>query len=116
MYFILQKLLTYLKINKPKRFNKSVTSVFVDVQFLCKYLRAAITPNKDIWDSLAIDVTIDSLHEDFDVVIAGLLGQGGDKAIDKIQQILALVKAKFINKQAVELIADLAYMSQDNPP
>lgn len=105
VYSILQELLTYPKINKPKGFNKSVTSVFVDVQFLCKRLRAAITPNKDIWDSIAIVVAIDSLRKDFDLVTAGLLGQGGDKAINKIQQILALAEAKFISKRAVGVIA-----------
>ena len=48
VYSILQELLTYPKINKPKGFEKSVTSFFSEVRFLCNCLRAAITPNKDI--------------------------------------------------------------------
>ena len=74
VYSILQELLTYPKINKPKSFEKFVTSVFSEIQFLCNCLRAAITPNIDIWDSIAIIVVFDSLHEDFDLITSGLLG------------------------------------------
>lgn len=49
-----------LKINKPKRFDKSVTNIFDNIQFLYKYLLIAITPNKNIWDSITIIVPIDS--------------------------------------------------------
>ena len=113
---ILQKLLTYPKINKPKGFEKTITSVFSKVRFLCNCLRVAIIPNKDIWDSIAIVMVIDSLHKDFNLITSGLLGQREDKTIDKIQQILFSAKAKFISKQKVGITANLAHMSRNNKP
>lgn len=56
VYFIVQELLTYPKINKSNRFDKSVTSVFSKVRVLVKRLQVAVTLNRDIWDSIAIVV------------------------------------------------------------
>ena len=39
VYSILQELLNYPKINKPKGYEKSITSVFADVRILTKRLR-----------------------------------------------------------------------------
>ena len=61
-------------------------------------------------------MAIDSLHKDFDLITSELLGQEGDKTIDKIQQILSSAKAKFISKREVGITADLAYMSRNNKP
>ena len=97
VYSILQELLNYPRNNKPKGFEKSVMSRFADVQFLMKCLRSAITPNRDIWDSIAIVVTLDSLHDNFETTTTSMLEQG-NKTIDKIQQILASAEAKFISK------------------
>lgn len=60
VYSILQELLNYPRNNKPKGFEKPVMSVFANVKFLIKRLRAAIIPTRDIWDSIAIVVTLDS--------------------------------------------------------
>ena len=59
-------------------------SIFVDVQFLIKRLRVAITPNRDIWDSIAIAVALDFLHDEFELPITTIL-EYGDKTIDEIQ-------------------------------
>lgn len=101
VYSILQELLTYPKINKPKGFKKPVTSIFAKVRFLVKRLRTAVTPNKDIWDSIAVVVATESLHDDFEHVTSGLLGQGGEKSIDEIQSMLSSAEAKFVSKRAV---------------
>lgn len=114
VYSILQELLTYQKLNKPKGFEKLVTSIFAEVQFLVKQLRAAVTPNKDIWDSIAVVVATKALHKDFEHVTSGLLGQGDDKSIDEIQSILSSAEAKFLSKRAVGVTADLAHMSRNN--
>ncbi len=111
VYSILQELLNYPRINKPKGFEKPVMSVFADVRFLVKRLRAAITPNRDIWDSIAIVVALDSLHDDFETTTTSMLEQG-DKTIDKIQQIVVSAEAKFISKRATGLTGDLAMMSR----
>lgn len=79
-------------------------------------MRAAIIPNKDIWDSITIVVTINSLHEDFDLIISGLLKQRIDKIIDKIKQLLFSIKAKFISKWKVRIIANFVYMFRNNKP
>ena len=59
-------------------------------------------------------MAIDSLHKEFNLIISGLLGQGGDKIIDKIQQILSFIKVKFISKQEVGITINLAHMSKNN--
>lgn len=83
-YLILQELFTYLKINKFKGFEKSVTSIFAKVTFLVKRLRVAVTLNKNIWDSIAVVIAIESLHDNFEYVILVLLRQGREKSIDEI--------------------------------
>lgn len=86
-------------------------SIFADVRFLVKRLRAAITPNRDIWDSIAIVVALGSLHDDFKTTTASML-ERGDKTIDEIQQILASAEAKLISKRATGVTGDLAMMSR----
>lgn len=73
VYSILQELLSYPRNNKPKGFEKPVRSVFANVRFLIKRLRAAITPDRDIWDNIAIVVTLDPLHADFEATTASML-------------------------------------------
>ena len=58
-------------------------SRFADVRFLMKRLQSAITPNLDIWDSIAIIVILGSLHNDFETTTTSMLEQG-DKTIDEI--------------------------------
>lgn len=55
-------------------------------------------------------VTLDFLHDNFEITITSILEQG-DKTIDKIQQILASAEAKLINKRATGVTGDLAMMS-----
>lgn len=111
VYSILQEILNYPRVNKPKEFKKSVVSVFANVRFLVKRLRSAITPNRDIWDSITIVVALNSLHNNFETTTTSML-ESGDKTIDEIQQILASAEAKFISKQATGVIGDLAILSR----
>ena len=60
MYLILQELLNYPRCNKAKGFEILVMSIFANVRFLIKQLRAAITLEQDIWDSIAIVVAFNS--------------------------------------------------------
>lgn len=103
--------MNYPHNTKPKAFEKLVMSRFADVRFLVKRLRSAITPNRDIWDSIAIVVALDSLHDDFETTTNSML-ESGDKSIDKIQQILASAEAKFLSKRATGITGDLAIMSK----
>ena len=47
VYSILQELLNYPKINKPKGYDKPVIQIFAEVRHLCKCLRIAMTPGQD---------------------------------------------------------------------
>lgn len=114
VYLILQELLTYPKINKPKGFETSVTSIFAKVRFLVKRLRAAVTPNKDIWDSIAVVVATEPLHKDFEHVTSGLLGQGEKESIDEIQSILSSAEAKFVSKRTVGVTVNLTAVRNVN--
>lgn len=45
-----------------------------------------MTPNNDLWDTIAIVIALDSLYNNFDTTIASLL-ETGNKSIDKTQSI-----------------------------
>lgn len=93
VYSIVQEFLTYSKNNPSSGYDKSANSVFGDVRFLSRRLRATITPEKDLCDSLAIVVALDSFHEDFAPAIAAL-NQGGEKTMDEIQSALSCKTSK----------------------
>lgn len=59
-------------------------------------------------------VATDSLHDEFEHVTSGLLGQGGEKSINEIQSILASAEAKFLSKRAVGTTAELAHRSRNS--
>lgn len=99
VYSILQKLLHYPKITKPKGYEKPVMQIFAEVKYLCKRLQTAMTPERDLWDTIAIVTALEFLHEDFDTTTASLL-EAGDKTIDQIQSILQSKEAKNISKRA----------------
>lgn len=114
VYAILQELLTYSKINKPKGFDKSVMSHFFKVRVLVKQLRVAVMLNRDIWDNITIVVATDIQHKEFDHVTSELLGQRGEKIVTKIQSLLSSAIAKFLNKRAIGVMAELAHMSKNS--
>lgn len=112
VYLILQELLHYPKMTKPKRYEKPVMQIFAKVKYLCKRLRLAMTPEQDLWDTIAIIIALNSLHEDFDTTTASLL-KTGDKTIDQIQSILQSKEAKNLSKRATGGIGDLAMAFRD---
>ncbi len=71
------------KINKPKGYNKLMTSFFVDMQLLTKCLRATLMLNKDIYESIAIIIAPNSIHINFDTKLSNFL-ETGNKTINKI--------------------------------
>lgn len=81
---------------------------------LVKQWRAAVIPNKDIWDSIIIVVATDALHDEFNHVTSGLLGQGGEKSVAEIQSLLSSAEAKLLSKRAISMIADLAHMVKNS--
>lgn len=113
VYSILQELLNYPKINKPKGYDKPVMQIFAKIRYLCELLRTAMTPNRDLWDTIAIVVAFDTLHEDFDTTAASLM-ETGDKTIDEIQSILQSKEAKNISKRATGGTSELAMAFRDN--
>lgn len=113
VYSILQEFLTYSKNNPSAGYEKTANSVFADVRFLARRLRATITPERDICDSLAIVVALDSFHEDFASAIAAL-SQGGEKTMDGMQSALSSEEAKLRSKRATGIASDLALMSRRN--
>lgn len=54
------------------------------MQLLIKRLQAAIIPNQDIWDSIAIVIAPNSLYDNFDITIESMLKRVV-KIIDKIE-------------------------------
>ena len=62
IYSILQELFNHPKVNKPKRYKKTITSVFANVQMLTKQLKAAFMPDHNIYNSIAIVIAFDSIY------------------------------------------------------
>lgn len=58
----------------------------MEVKYLCKRLRTAITPERDLWDTITIVIILDSLHKDFNATTTSLL-EIGNKTINEIQSI-----------------------------
>lgn len=83
VYLILQKLLYYLKITKPKRYEKLVIQIFAEVKYFCKCFHIVMTLGRDLWDIIAIVIAFDSLYKDFNTTIASLL-EINNKIIDQI--------------------------------
>ena len=48
VYSILQELLHYPKITKPKGYKKPVMQIFAEVKYFCKRFCSAITPRQDL--------------------------------------------------------------------
>ena len=97
VYSILQELLHYPKITKPKRYEKPVMQIFAKVRYLYKRLQTTMTLGQDLWDMIAIVIALDSLYDNFNTTTANLL-EVGNKTIDQIQSILQSKKAKNISK------------------
>ena len=47
--------------------------MFANISFLIKKLQAAITPTRNIWNSIDIVVAFDSLHNNFEAITASIL-------------------------------------------
>ena len=107
VYSILQKLLNYPKINKPKGYDKPVMQIFAEVRYLYKRLCIAMTPGRDLWDTIAIVIALDTLYDDFETTTTSLL-ETGDKTIDQIQSIPQSKEAKNISKRITGAVGDLA--------
>lgn len=113
VYSILQELLNYPRINKSKRYNKLVIQIFAKVRYLCKHFHTKMTPGWNIWNTIAIVIALDTLHNNFDMTTTSLL-KTGDKTIDQIESILQLKKAKNIRKQTTGAVKNLTMLYKDN--
>lgn len=113
VYSILQKLLIYPKVNKLKKFEKSVKSHFSKFGILVKQLKATVTLNRDIWDSITVVVATNILHEKFKYITSELLRQGGEKSISEIHSILSSAKAKLLSKTTIGATTKLAHISRN---
>lgn len=81
-------------------------NIFANIQFLIKQPQATIIPDCTIWDNITIVVIFDSLHYNFNAIIASIQ-KYKNKTIKEIQWILASTKAKLISKQVIWMIDDL---------
>lgn len=68
---------------------------------------------EDLWDIIAINITLYILYNNFKTTTTRLL-EIRDKTIDQIQRILELRKAKNDSKQTTEVVGDLAILLRNN--
>lgn len=86
-YSIFQELLNYLRINKLKKYDKSVMQIFVEVEYLCKCFYTMMNLRQDIWDTIAIIIALKILYNNFDIITTSLL-ESKNKIINQIFNIL----------------------------
>lgn len=72
-----------------------------------------MTLSQDLWNRITIIITLDILHNNFDIIIASFL-EIGNKIIDQIQNILQSKKAKNHSKRLIGTIEDLIMVFKDN--
>lgn len=113
IYLIFQKLFNYPKINKLKKYNKPVIQIFTEIKYLCKCLCTIINLSYNLWNTIAIVIILNTLHNDFDITTTNLL-KSGNKTIDQIQSILQSKKVKNINKQIIGIFRDLIMAFRNN--
>lgn len=113
VYLIFQELFNYPKVNKAKRYNKSVIQIFAEVQYPYKRLRIAITSGHDLYNTFAIVISLDTLDDNFDITTTSLL-EIGNMIIDQIQSILQSKEAKNLSKQSIRAVRDIAMTFRDN--
>ena len=57
--------------------------IFAKVKYLYKCFQSVITLGQDVWDTITISITFNSLYNNFNTTIANLL-KVGNKIIDQI--------------------------------
>lgn len=72
-----------------------------------------MTLGRDPWDTIAIVIALDTLHDNFDTTIVSLL-ESSNKIIDQIQSILQSKEAKNLSKRSTGAVSDLAMAFRDN--
>ena len=68
---------------------------------------------RDLWDTIAIVIALDTFHDNFETTTSSLL-KSGNKTIDQMQSILQLKEAKNISKRTIEAVEDLAILLKNN--
>ena len=74
-----------------------------------------MTEGRDLFDTIAIFIALDTLHNDFDTTTVNML-ETRDKSIDEILTIIQLKEAKFKSKRATGNISDAAMAFCAPPP
>lgn len=83
----------YSKINKPKRYDKSVIQIFAEVRNLSTCLRTTMIPRQDIWNTKVIVIALATWYNNLNMTIVSLL-KIGDETINQIQSILSSKKPR----------------------
>lgn len=83
VYFVLQEILNYPYIDKPKRYNKAVIEIFAKIHFFCKWLKVIMIAWHNFFDTIVIVIILNNLHNDFEIITTTIL-ESRDKIIKEI--------------------------------
>lgn len=83
VYLVLQEILNYHCIYKPKGYDKPVVEIFAEVHFFYKPLKVIMTVRCHLFDTIAIVIIFNTLYSNFKVTIASIL-EIEDKTIEEI--------------------------------
>ena len=78
---------------------------------LVQRLQLAVTEQRTIWESITLVVTLDSLHDNFEMITAHLL-HSDDKDLEEIEQMVISTKAANLAKRAVGAKTNLALIAK----
>lgn len=80
--------------------------IFAKVWCFCKRLQTAMMSGRELWDTIAMIMALNSLHQDFKIITTSLL-EMNEKSINKIYNILQSEEAKNPSKWAIGDLCNL---------
>lgn len=82
-YLVLWKILNYLYIHKLKRYNKSITKIFIKLYLFYKELKIEIIIRYNLLDVIAIIIILNTLTSDFEISMTSIF-EIGSNTIEEI--------------------------------
>lgn len=73
VYLILQELLYYSATNKPKKYKKLIIEIFIEVQYLYKRLKEAMTKEKNLFEIMVIVIILNTIYDNYNIITVSTL-------------------------------------------
>lgn len=97
---------------KPLRYKNKAIVIFAKLKHLVQRFQRAVIEHKMIWDSIILIVVLNSLYNNFEIIIVFFF-YSDNKDLEKIQLNIIFIKAANLGKWTTVIIGDLAMMAKE---